>query len=183
MVVFTFSVLDRKHPFWANLFQQIRIVSLSWNLIPRLIRISRIHCWRSLFLVYTKSIFFYCLCDRTEVEIWNRQLWSTRLFYFVVASASAHCFCALPLKFLNNLKPKQTFHFTWINFLLKNFKLPNPDWTFYVTWINLMLKRKTPVLESLYNKVAGLQLSCEYCKIFKNSFFIKHIRWLLLKSS
>ena len=36
-----------------------------------------------------------------------------------------------------------------------------------------MLKRKTPVLESLYNKVAGLQLSCEYCKIFKNSFFHK----------
>ena len=34
-------------------------------------------------------------------------------------------------------------------------------------------KRKTPVLESLDNKVAGLQLSCEYCAIFKNSFFHK----------
>ena len=28
-----------------------------------------------------------------------------------------------------------------------------------------------PVLESLFNKATGLQLSCEYCKIFKNSFF------------
>ena len=27
--------------------------------------------------------------------------------------------------------------------------------------------------ESLFNKVAGLQLSCEYCKNFKNSFFHK----------
>ena len=34
-------------------------------------------------------------------------------------------------------------------------------------------KRKTPVLESLFNKVAGLHLSCEYCEIFKNSFFHK----------
>ena len=31
------------------------------------------------------------------------------------------------------------------------------------------IHRKTPVLESLFNKVAGL-----------NSFFIEHLRWLLL---
>ena len=35
------------------------------------------------------------------------------------------------------------------------------------------IQRKTPVLESVFNKVAGLQLSCEYCEIFKNSFFHK----------
>ena len=29
------------------------------------------------------------------------------------------------------------------------------------------------MLESVFNKVAGLQLSCKYCKIFKNSFFHK----------
>ena len=27
------------------------------------------------------------------------------------------------------------------------------------------------MLESLSNKIARLQLSCEYCKIFKNRFF------------
>ena len=43
--------------------------------------------------------------------------------------------------------------------------------------------RETPVLESLFNKVAGLNpttllkrdskkvFSCEYCKIFKNTYF------------
>ena len=42
--------------------------------------------------------------------------------------------------------------------------------------------RKTLVLESLFNKVAGLQVfSCEYCKIVKCSFFIEHLRWLLLQ--
>ena len=29
------------------------------------------------------------------------------------------------------------------------------------------------MLESLFDKVAGLQLSCEYCEIFKNIFFHK----------
>ena len=36
------------------------------------------------------------------------------------------------------------------------------------------------MLESLLNKVAGLQVfSCEYCKIAKSRFFIEHLRWLL----
>ena len=44
MVVFTFSVLelDREYPFWANLVKKIKIVSLTLNLTPRLIRICRI---------------------------------------------------------------------------------------------------------------------------------------------
>ena len=29
------------------------------------------------------------------------------------------------------------------------------------------------MLESLFNKVAGLQLSCEYYEVFKNDFFRK----------
>ena len=51
VVVFTFSVLDQKYPFWSNLFRKIIIVSLSWNVEPKLIRICRIQWWCSLFLV------------------------------------------------------------------------------------------------------------------------------------
>ena len=53
---------------------------------------------------------------------------------------------------------------------------------------------KTPLLESLLNKVADFQacnfikkrlqcrcFSCEYCENFKNSFFVEHLWWLLLK--
>ena len=69
MVVFTFSVffqkysfwgnlfqkiffifLDRKYTFWVNLVQKIKIVSLSWNLLPKLFRICKIQWWWSLFL-------------------------------------------------------------------------------------------------------------------------------------
>ena len=35
------------------------------------------------------------------------------------------------------------------------------------------IQRKTPVLKSLFNKCVDLQLSCEYCKIFKSTFFDK----------
>ena len=50
MVVFIFSVFDGKHPFWANVVQKIKIVSLRWNLVPRLIWICRIQWCSSRFL-------------------------------------------------------------------------------------------------------------------------------------
>ena len=42
IIIFTFSVFIEKYPFWANLFQKVKTVSLNWNLITRLIRICRI---------------------------------------------------------------------------------------------------------------------------------------------
>ena len=55
------------------------------------------------------------------------------------------------------------------------------------------IHRKTPVLESLFSKVAGLEVShlikkrlqqhsfsCKYCKIFRNNFFIEDLQWLPL---
>ena len=35
------------------------------------------------------------------------------------------------------------------------------------------IQKKTSVLKSLFDKIVGLQLSCDYCKTFKNSFFDK----------
>ena len=50
-VAFTFSVLHRKHSFWANFVQKRIIDSLSRNLVSRLTRILKIqwHCSLSLF--------------------------------------------------------------------------------------------------------------------------------------
>ena len=50
-----FSIFDRKWPFWANLVKKIKIASLSWNSVPRLVRICRTH-WRcSVFLFLTRN--------------------------------------------------------------------------------------------------------------------------------
>ena len=35
-------------------------------------------------------------------------------------------------------------------------------------------------LQLYYREAATQVFSCEYCKIFKNNFFIEHLRWLLL---
>ena len=55
-----FSVLVSKHPFWANLAQKIKIVSLSWNLVTRSIRICRIQWWWffQLFLFLSRNNLF-----------------------------------------------------------------------------------------------------------------------------
>ena len=53
MMLFTFFVFDRKYPFWANLVQNVKIISLSWKLVSRLIRIWIIQWWCSLFLFLT----------------------------------------------------------------------------------------------------------------------------------
>ena len=56
VVQFTFSVLEGKHPFWANLVQKIKIVSLSQNLIASLIRICRIQWHCSLVSFRTRNV-------------------------------------------------------------------------------------------------------------------------------
>ena len=53
-----FLVLDRKHPFWANSAQNIKIVSLSCNLVPRPVHMCRIQWWCSLFLFSTGNTLF-----------------------------------------------------------------------------------------------------------------------------
>ena len=35
---YDFSVLDREYPFWVNLAQKIKVVSLCWDLAPKLIQ-------------------------------------------------------------------------------------------------------------------------------------------------
>ena len=59
VVQFTFSVFARKYPFSANFVWKIKIVILSWNLVPRLIRICRIQLWCSFFLFLTRNTLFW----------------------------------------------------------------------------------------------------------------------------
>ena len=56
---------DRKYLFLINLVQKIKIVNLSWNLVPRLIRLCRTQWWYLLFLFLTGNIFYW--------QIWFRK--------------------------------------------------------------------------------------------------------------
>ena len=35
MVMFSFSIFDRKHPLWGNLVQKLKMFSFSWSLLTR----------------------------------------------------------------------------------------------------------------------------------------------------
>ena len=58
MMIPTFSVFDRKYPVWENLAQKLKIVSLSWNLMPRLIQICKILWWCLSFLFSNGNTLF-----------------------------------------------------------------------------------------------------------------------------
>ena len=89
MVIFTFSALDRKDLFWANLVHKIKIVSFSWNFVPRLIRIRRIQWCFSLFPFSTckfcpKNTFGILMLPNQSPSSLLPETWSQRLFLFIV---------------------------------------------------------------------------------------------------
>ena len=56
--LFTLFVFDRKYQFCASLAQKIKIASLRWNLIPRLIRMCRIKWLLFTFFPFDRKYFF-----------------------------------------------------------------------------------------------------------------------------
>ena len=53
-----FFVFDWIYPFGANLIQKIKIVSLNWKLVRKLIWICRIQWWYSFFCFRLETLFF-----------------------------------------------------------------------------------------------------------------------------
>ena len=79
-MLLTFFVFDRKWPFWANLVQNLKTVSLRWNLIPRLIQIYRIQWRYSLFLFLTGNAVFWQIWSKksklsVQAELWYLNFW------------------------------------------------------------------------------------------------------------
>ena len=67
MRVLAFFVHDRKCPFWVNLVEIVNIVSLRWNLIPRLIGICKIEWWCSLFCCRLETPFQANLVQNVKI--------------------------------------------------------------------------------------------------------------------
>ena len=67
IVVFTFSVLEWKYPFWGKLLRKIEIFISSWNFVLRLIWICTMQEWSSLFCFRQEILFSGKFC----LKIWN----------------------------------------------------------------------------------------------------------------
>ena len=59
MVMYIFFVFDQKYPFGANLVRKVKIISWSWNLVPRIIRTCRIQWCCSLFCFFLSGNTFF----------------------------------------------------------------------------------------------------------------------------
>ena len=81
MVMFSFFVFDRKYPFWANLFQKVKIISWSWNLVARLIWICWIQSCCSLFSFLTGSAFLGQIWSKLPIFTVFFCFWSEMLFF------------------------------------------------------------------------------------------------------
>ena len=69
IMLFTFPVLDQKYPFWTNLIQKSKIVSLNWNLVTTIIVIM---FWD--FLMFYQ-IFFSPQVKRSVIITNNYGIW------------------------------------------------------------------------------------------------------------
>ena len=71
IVLFTFFVLGRKHSFLANLVQKIKLVRLSWNSVPRLIRICEFNGDAHFFVLDQIDTFVANLVQKSVSLSWN----------------------------------------------------------------------------------------------------------------
>ena len=114
MALFTVSNLDRKHPFLANLVQKIKLVSLSWNMVPSLILIRRIQWHCSLFLLQTGNTFWANLFQKIKI---------VSLSWNLVPRLIRRCrnYCSVHFSFLDGKHP------FWVNLVQKN-KIVSQIW-------------------------------------------------------
>ena len=65
------SVFNWKYLFWVNLVQKLKIISLSWNFVPRLIQICRIPWWCSFFFVFDwKYLSWQNWFKKSKLSVW-----------------------------------------------------------------------------------------------------------------
>ena len=76
MMLFTFFVFEWKYLYCANLVQKVTIISWSWNLVPRLIRI----CW----IQWCCSVFSFLTGNSLLGQIWSKLLYLQFFFLFPI---------------------------------------------------------------------------------------------------
>ena len=149
MVMFTSSVFDREYPFWANLVQKIKILSLSWNLIPTLTRICRIQWWCFVFFS-TRSTFLSNFCPKNQ----NCQL---KLKFAIQNSMMMFSFSVLDRKYR-----------FWVNFV-QGVKIVKLSWNSVQSLVRVcrirgwffFVKTESTLFREILSKISKLSVSAE----------------------
>ena len=84
--------------FWVNLVQELKVISLSWNFIPRLIQMCRIPWWYSLFCfgnAFSDKFGSKNQNCQFELKFCTRLIWICRIMWKI---NGVHFFCFRPEK-------------------------------------------------------------------------------------
>ena len=135
----------------------------------------------------------YCLCDLTGVETLKKAAAVNTAFLFCWSECALGLFLSTTLKILNDLKRKQTFYVTWINFLINylNFTKESlqkqllTEQIFFEIGVlkNFGIFRGKHLCWSVFLiKLQACNFPVNITKFLRTAFFIKHLWWLLLKN-
>ena len=101
--MFSFSIINQKHPFWTNLVQKLKIVSFTLSLVPRLIPIWRIQWWYSVFLFRLEIPFLGKFGPKTQ-NCWFKLKFGTYTNYYKQHSMVVFSFfCFRPASFVQKI--------------------------------------------------------------------------------
>ena len=92
MMLFIFFCFWVEYPFWANLVHKIKMVTLSWSLVPTLIRTCRIQWWCSFFLfLIGNTLFGQIWSKKSKLSLWA-EIWYLHLFEHAEFIGDVHFF-------------------------------------------------------------------------------------------
>ena len=74
MMLLSFFVFERKYPFWENLVQKFKILTLCWNSVPALIQICRIQWCYSLFFFWVEIPFLGKFGPKNQISHFKLKL-------------------------------------------------------------------------------------------------------------
>ena len=137
-VMFTFSVSEWKYPVWANLVQKIKIISLSWNLVPTVIRICRVQWWCPLFLFLIRNTLFGQIWLKLKFRIYT---YSNMMCTFFVRKCPVWDNLVQKLKIVSlrwNLIPRLIW-ICWIQWCCSVFSFSNENALLGQIWSKLSI--------------------------------------------
>ena len=108
-----FFTFKWKYPFWANLVQKMKIVTLSWILVATVIWTCRIQWWFSFFLFLSWNALFGQICSKKSKLSFYAESWYLDWFEYVAFNDAILFLCFLvEIPFFGKFVPKnQNSHF------------------------------------------------------------------------
>ena len=140
-MLFSFLIFEWKYPFWANLVQKIKILTLSWNLVPTLIRTCRIQWWCSFFLFLIWNTLFGQIWPKKSKLSVEAEISYLDWFEYAEFNDTIHFFCfGVEIPFWGKFGPNNqncNFKLKFGTYTNSNMQNSMVMFIFFVFWLEI----------------------------------------------